>query len=78
MSHRKLVELRKPLPFRSEVSLLVDKWPWVKTHGSHFGLGAPPVLDHFSLFEWGDWDVHGGLTGILTRGPVSSEWSAAQ
>ena len=31
--------------------------------GSHFGVGAPPILVHFS----GDGDVHWGY-GILTHG----------
>ena len=39
---------------------------WVKTVlGSHFGLGAPPILVHFS----GDWEVHWGY-GILTHGHI--------
>ena len=33
---------------------------WVKTNGSHFGVGAPPILVYFN----GDWDVHRGY-GIL-------------
>ena len=32
----------------------------------HFGVGAPPILVYFS----GDWDVHWGLTGLLTHGEV--------
>ena len=32
----------------------------------HFGVGAPPILVHFS----GDWDVHWGY-GILTHGHIS-------
>ena len=31
----------------------------------HFGVGAPPILVHFS----GGWDVHWGY-GILTHGQV--------
>ena len=34
-----------------------------KPMGSHFGVGAPPILVYFS----GDWDVHWGY-GILTHG----------
>ena len=30
----------------------------------HFGIGAPPILAYFS----GDWDVHWGVTGVLTHG----------
>ena len=33
--------------------------------GSHFGVGAPPILVYFS----GDWDVHWGY-GILTHGHI--------
>ena len=32
----------------------------------HLGVGAPPILVYFS---W-DWDVHWGLTGVLTHGHV--------
>ena len=32
----------------------------------HFGVGAPHVLVYFS----GDWDVHWGLTGLLTHGQM--------
>ena len=35
-----------------------------KPMGSHFGVGAPPILVYFS----GDWDVHWGH-GLLTHGP---------
>ena len=31
-----------------------------QNQGSHFGVGAPPVLVHFS----GDWDVHWGYRGF--------------
>ena len=35
-------------------------WLWVKTNGTYFGVGAPPVLVYFS----GDWDVHWGLADL--------------
>ena len=38
-------------------------WLWVKTNGTIFGVGAPPILVHLSV----DWDVHWGY-GILTHG----------
>ena len=39
------------------------KWPWLSTPmGSHFGVGAPPILAYFS----GDWDVHSKY-GVLTH-----------
>ena len=43
----------------------MDKWLWSKPMGSHFGVGAPPilVLVHFS----GDWGCPLGY-GILTHG----------
>ena len=37
-----------------------------KPLGSHFGVGAPPILVYFS----GDWDVHWG-DGLLTHGQMS-------
>ena len=37
-----------------------------KPMGSHFGVGAPPMLVYFS----GDWDVHWGY-GLLTHGQIS-------
>ena len=36
--------------------------------GSHFGVGAPPILIYFS----GDWDVHWGY-GVLTHSRIN--WS---
>ena len=39
-----------------------------KPLGSHFGVGAPPILVYFS----GDWDVHWGC-GILTHGHVAPD-----
>ena len=39
-------------------------WPWwSKPMGSHFQVGAPPIVDYFS----GDWDARWGY-GILTHG----------
>ena len=35
----------------------------------HFGVGAPPILVYFS----GDWDVHCGLTGLLTHGQMDNQ-----
>ena len=44
----------------------VPIWLWVKAVlGSHFGVGAPPIIVCFS----GDWDVHWGY-GLLTHGHV--------
>ena len=45
-------------------SVLFHIWLWLsKPIGSHFGVGAPPILVHFS----GDWDVNSGydLVAIL-------------
>ena len=36
-----------------------------KRMGSHFGVGAPPILVYFS----GDWVVHWGY-GVLTHGHI--------
>ena len=44
--------------------ILVPMWLWVKTNGT---IGAPPILVYFS----GDWDVHWGVTGVLTHGHVA-------
>ena len=39
-------------------------WLWLsKPMGSHFGVGAPPIL----VYVGGDWDVHWGY-GVLTHG----------
>ena len=35
--------------------------------GSHFGVGAPPIL----VYSSGDWDVHWGY-GLLTHGHTSN------
>ena len=36
-------------------SVVFEIWLWLKTVlGSHFGVGAPPILVYFS----GGWDVH--------------------
>ena len=37
----------------------------LKLMGSHFGIGAPPILVYLS----GDWDVHWGY-GVLTHGQM--------
>ena len=39
----------------------------VKPMGSHFGVGAPPILEPILV---GDWDVHWGY-GVLTHGHVN-------
>ena len=42
-------------------------WLWLsKPMGSHFGVGAQPILVYFS----GDWDVHWGYR-ILTHGNIN-------
>ena len=48
---------------RSGRALLV--WRGSKPMGSHFGVGAPPILVNFS----GDWDVYWGY-GLLTHDPL--------
>ena len=40
----------------------------------HFGVGVPPILVYFG----GHWDVHWGITGLLTHGHVSSIQQAAE
>ena len=40
-----------------------------KPMGSHFGVGAPPLLVYFSK----DWDVHWGY-GVLTHGQVGGSF----
>ena len=60
--------IRGPPPFETKVRhTQIHKWLWVKTNGSHFGAGPPPILVYFG----GDWDVHWGY-GILTRGQIAA------
>ena len=44
----------------------LNMWLWVKTNGTIFGVGAPPILVYFS----GDWDVQWGH-GTLTHSHVA-------
>ena len=50
-SHGSVSKWREPLIF---VFKLFVMWLWVKTNGTIFGVGAPPILVYVSE----DWDVH--------------------
>ena len=74
--HPQLAQMLEPPWSDSEVVFMgwevvggVPKWPWFKAFQNrwyHLGIGAPPILVHFS----GDWDVHSGY-GVLTHGQIS-------
>ena len=44
----------------------------VQNQWYHVEIGAPPMLVSFS----GNWDVHWGLTGLLTHGHVTGSGDA--
>ena len=46
-----------------EVAVVQNQWD-----RSHFGVGE--FTTHFRTYSSGDWDVHWGLTGVLTHGQV--------
>ena len=56
--------------FRHQLEEIQREVAMVQNQWYHFGIGAPPILVHFS----GDWDVHWGYE-VLTHGQVSqSPW----
>ena len=71
LSEDPLLSSRRPLLDDLFVSfLMVGLWRISEFHMAvgqnqwyHFGVGAPPILVYFS----GDWDVHWGITGLLTH-----------